>query len=267
MARINNPAINKSTSAVNKQAQKVKTSPISEIYSNLSPMNICRITPCDKDGNLLQKETVQGLFVDGNETIESQWQTPFENSNPEHKLPTLMATLQSGQLLDTMGSVLGTPVDGSIHGEIVGKMEQLVGKTSLTKVNTQQIFLSTQSVRMSLTLFFIALRDAEREVERQIAQLKKWSLPLYLYDGSIVQNMAENGVTVANAFPSDIPEFVAITIHGKTYKPFIIENVSNPLKAPIDSKGNRLSVSVELSVMSRQAWDSRDVDKLYGFSL
>lgn len=237
---------------------------VNEAYANTSPHLLVTVTPCDKDGNILGLGKVTGFFIDGSETIESQWQTPFENSNPEHKLPTFMAMLQSGQLVESMASIFGTPSDGSMSGELAQKAEELIGKTSLTKVNTQQIFLSTQSVRMSLSVFFIAINNAYSEVESQIARLKMWALPQHLSDKSIIQNVAENGMSIANLFPSDIPSFVAISVHGKTYAPFIIENLSNPIKAPIDKDGNRLSVTLEMSVMSRSAWDSRDVAKLYG---
>ena len=54
---------------------------------------------CDKFGELMG-EPIYFLFVDGDMSIESQWQTPFESSNPENKLPSLMAGLQSGTLAD-----------------------------------------------------------------------------------------------------------------------------------------------------------------------
>ncbi|MFV5183806.1 hypothetical protein ACNKG3_20095, partial [Acinetobacter baumannii] len=60
------------------------------------------------------------------------------------------------------------------------------------------------------------------------------------------------------------PPFVSLTTHGKTYKPFIIESVSAPIVAPIDEKGNRLSLAVNISLLSRTAWDSKDIYSLYG---
>ncbi|MDR9548371.1 hypothetical protein RJC95_16715, partial [Acinetobacter baumannii] len=53
-------------------------------------------------------------------------------------------------------------------------------------------------------------------------------------------------------------------VRFKTYKPFIIESVSAPIVAPIDEKGNRLSLAVNISLMSRTAWDSKDIYSLYG---
>lgn len=265
MAKVINSIVN---AVVPNNEPKMEIAPqhINEIYQNVSPLLVCSITPCDKDGNLLGLDTVKGLFVDGSKSFESQWQTPFESYNPEHKLPTLMATLQSGGLVDSVSRIMGTPEDGSVRGELTQQMEQLIGKTSLTKVNTQQIFLSTQSVRANLTLFFIAMHNALTEVEHQIGLLEQWTLPQHLYDRSVVESFLTEP-SLASIFPSDIPSFVAITIHGKTYKPFIIDNVSEPIKAPIDKNGNRLSLTVELSIMSRMAWDSRDVANFYGMTM
>ncbi|ENU27956.1 hypothetical protein F992_00788 [Acinetobacter modestus] len=45
--------------------------------------------------------------------------------------------------------------------------------------------------------------------------------------------------------------------------PFILESVSAPIVAPIDSEGNRLSLTVNLSLISRTAWDAQDIFDLY----
>lgn len=224
---------------------------------------------------------IKVLLVDGDKSIESQWQTPFENSNPEHKLPTLMAAIQSGQLLQAMTSdvaknfvsegmakQVGEAVTGMSDmldldtGAMKRNLEGLKGRTNLTKVNTQQVFLSTSSVRLNLTLSVIAVMDAVKEVERKIMQLEAWALPRKLSTEGILTNKADN--LAEKLFPSEIPPFIGVTLQGKTYSPFIIETVSSPIVAPIDSDGNRLNITFSITLLSRTAWDANDVKTLYG---
>jgi hypothetical protein len=56
---------------------------------------------------------------------------------------------------------------------------------------------------------------------------------------------------------------LSLTTHGKTFLPFILQSVSAPIVAPIDEDGNRLSLTVNLSLISRTAWDAQDVRNLY----
>jgi hypothetical protein len=60
-----------------------------------------------------------------------------------------------------------------------------------------------------------------------------------------------------------VPPFVNLVYSGKSYKPFLIESVSVPITGPIDKHGNRLSATVTLSLISRQAWDKNSVAALY----
>lgn len=39
---------------------------------------------------------VTGIAIDADMAVESQYNSPFENSNPESRLPTLMGMLQGG---------------------------------------------------------------------------------------------------------------------------------------------------------------------------
>ena len=257
------------------------------VLANLSPHLVVEIKPCDKDGNALDGGgVVHAMLLDGDSSFESQWQTPFENSNPENKLPTLLAGLQSGQTVNTLGLlVLGksdegkkllteanslieqisNPIQAGIK-KMVGGLESMIGRSSFTKVNSEQIFLASHSVRLSLSVGFLAYKNAKTEVENQVMLLAQWALPKSLADESIVQGLLDS--KAGNAlFPSEIPPFVSVKIHGKTYKPFIIENVGVPIKAPINENGDRLNLTVSLSLMSRRAWDANDINTLYGVAL
>lgn len=235
--------------------------------------NICTVSRDENNNEVItvdsNQPTVRAFLVDGDKTMESQWQTPFENSNPELKMPMLMAGLQTGQTMISMGAaapaILGDTalaVTKSAMQPIADFVKSVQGHTNLNKVNTTQVFLSTASVRLNLSLFFIALRDAKIEVEEKIMRLESWAVPAKLSQGTVLTDVIEQGV--AGLFSGIIPPYISLTTHGKTYWPFILESVSAPIVTPIDEHGNRLNLAVNLSLMSRTAWDAEDVRKLYG---
>ncbi|MFX6850065.1 hypothetical protein ABTH27_19845, partial [Acinetobacter baumannii] len=128
---------------------------------------------------------IRALLTDGDKSIESQWQTPFENSNPELKMPMLMAGLQSGQLSQVAEQMQSNPIAQVLSKlGVQDAMQSVEGRTNLTKVNTTQVFLSTSSVRLNLSIFFLAFSDAKTEVEDRIMQLEAWSLPVSLSSDS-----------------------------------------------------------------------------------
>lgn len=235
--------------------------------------NICTVSRDENNNEVItvdsNKPTVRALLVDGDKTMESQWQTPFENSNPELKMPMLIAGLQTGQTVISMGAaapaILGDTalaVTKSAMQPIADFVKSVQGHTNLNKVNTTQVFLSTASVRLNLSIFFIALRDAKIEVEEKIMRLESWAVPAKLSQGTVLTDVIDQGV--AGLFSGVIPPYISLTTHGKTYWPFILESVSAPIVTPIDEHGNRLNLAVNLSLMSRTAWDAEDVRKLYG---
>ncbi|MEY2864642.1 MAG: hypothetical protein RLY58_2349 [Pseudomonadota bacterium] len=250
-------------------------------WGNLSRLKIAHISLCNKDGTpFTDSPVVEALLTEGEFSVESDYQSPFESSNPEQRLPTLLGMLQSGEIASTLAqskkgdgwlgqglaiaddiikaveSTVGLP--GTL-GEVIKSVE---GKSSLTKINSTQIFVSTHSIRMQLTLFLQAIYDAKTEVEDQVQLLEKWCVPKKLAD-SLLESAAEKGL-FEGLFPSEAPPFIRIEYGGRVYAPFLITSVNSPLVAPTDSKGNRLSLSVSMSIVSRQAWDATDIDTLYG---
>ena len=234
-----------------KDAEQATVYP-SEYMQSLSKHKLIMIQECDKSGNA-SGTIIYGLLTDGDMSVESQWQTPFENSNPESKMPSLAAGLQTGTLVETISlladKALGAGDKVKDAANSLG-MDGLEGKSNFTKTNSVQVFLSTSSLRLSLSLAFLAYKDAKLEVENQIEQLQKWALPKKL-GNSIFQEMS--------LFPTEIPPFVSVTYAGKTYKPFVIESVSAPIVAATDKDGNRLNATVSISLVSRSAIDSNDV--------
>ncbi|MGY6581693.1 hypothetical protein [Klebsiella pneumoniae] len=103
-------------------------------------------------------------------------------------MPMLMANLQTGQMLQA-AATLGenSPFISELRDMASGQLataenalKSVEVRTNLTKVNTTQVFLSTSSVRLNLSIFFLAFSDARTEVEDKIMQLEAWSVPVSL---------------------------------------------------------------------------------------
>lgn len=267
----------------NAPAAKLPAQAVSR-WGKLSKHKIAYISLCTSKGvPVAGSPLIEAIMTDGDLSVESQYQSPFENSNPENRLPTLLGAAQSGEaaaalgriassqagaapeLLQKIGSAVASATGlDAVPRAIGAAIESLEGKTNLTKVNSTQVFVSTAPVRMSVTLFFMALADAKKEVEDQISLLQKWALPIELSGTGLAESFIGDGI--AGLFPSKAPPFVSLIYSGKTYVPFLIESVGAPIVGPTDINGNRLSLSVTLSLLSRQAWDAQNIKTLYGGS-
>ena len=227
--------------------------------------------------------SVESIFEDADFAIESQYSTPFESSNPEGRLPNLMGMIQSGQASaafygffaaasDPKGFA-GAVSDGvsfaadvtgvaDVLADTLGKaqdaLQGLAGRSNFTKLNSRQIFTSTNSVRITGTLIFQAWSDAKTEVEDAIEQLQQWALPVELSSKSLLAAGFSDGFT-ESMFPSVIPRFVQLQYGGKTYSPMIIENVSAPITAPMNKNGSRIAVKVAITFLSLTAWDAQNI--------
>lgn len=253
---------------------------------------LAQIYTVDKRGFKTGHVIVEAAITEGNFDLVNQYSNPFSGANLDQKFPTLMGAIQSGVGVATLGSLaqlttdvtnaaikkvagsdnkllanLGQSItslenqinkafEGSLIDTIITKtgqkIESLEGKSNLTKVNTTMIYVSTEPIRLQLTLFFRAWENAKMEVEDPIKQLQQWASPSELGESLLV-----NGL-----FPSKAPPFIAITHAGNTYLPLLIESISTPLVTERDSNMNRLAASVTLSLVSRTAWDASDIRNL-----
>jgi hypothetical protein len=222
---------------------------------------------------------VESIFDDAEFTIESQYSTPFESSNPEGRLPNLMGMIQSGQInaanasffamaADPIGAASAVAEVGATIADKIGvteklkdaesKLQGLAGRSNFTKLNSRQIFTSSNSVRISGSLVFQAWADAKAEVEDALDQLQIWASPAELSAQSLLVGGVENGFSEA-MFPSIIPPLVQLQYGGKTYKPMIIESVSAPITAPMNKDGSRIAVRVQVTLLSLTAWDKQNI--------
>ncbi len=96
--------------AINTAKTKLPETEADPLYRSISKHKYAEFSLCDKEGNsIASSPVIRALLTDGDKSIESQWQTPFENSNPELKMPMLMAGLQSGQLSQTAEQMKSNP--------------------------------------------------------------------------------------------------------------------------------------------------------------
>lgn len=219
----------------------------------------------ERDG----KASVMALLTEGQIEFSNNYTTPFESSNPESRLPNLMAMIQSGQMLSGLAQALGGGylqkgaeafgMSGLLKGA-AELLESLEGRTSLTKINSTEIYVSSSPLKIPLTLVLRAWADAKTEVEDPIALLESWTLPEYLHDQSLLVGLANSGgdreVILKSIWPSKVPPFVGMTYAGRTYKPLLIESCSSPLVVERDQDLNRLFAQVTINVTSRHALDA-----------
>lgn len=224
------------------------------------------------------------LLEDAEFALENQYSTPFENSNPEGRMPNLMGMLQNGMIGVGMADILtAQPAADSAAAQATSAiartadaifeysglkngtlefLEGVKGKTTFTKWNSQQVYTSSNGVKISGTLVLSAWQNAHLEVERALQKLQEWATPKFLYDGTLIANVIEKGAI--GLFASEIPPTVSLVYGGKTYEPLVIESLSAPITAPMTADGSRIAVKCQVTFVSQKAWDKSDVIKLYG---
>lgn len=234
--------------------QKSNNTPSQQMPSaymlKLNKHKIVTIQACNDEG-VADGKLLHFLFVDGDISIENQWQSPFESINVDNKMPSLMAGLQTGTLIDTAVNLAEPLGAGDTVKKLtfVSGLTGLKGKSNFTKVNSTQVFLSAAPIRLNLTLSLLAYKDALKEVEEPLLELQKMAM---------MKKLAESLTSAGELFPSEIPNFVTVTYSGKTYKPMVIENVSTPINGATDANGNRLSASITLSLISYTSIDEAE---------
>lgn len=251
------PLVAENATGANKYKNSSAWGEISDVYK-------VRLRLCDKTGAPLDGESDQviAIALDGNISIDNQYSTPFENSNPEQRLPTLMGMLQSGDWVNTLDIGLSNVFGIELGEDKKNSLNSLEGRTNLTKVNSTQIFVSTQPITIPMTLYLSAWRDANIEVEQQVSLLKQWALPQELSDGSILASALEDQ-NFMSLFPSTVPPYVSMYYGGKCFTPMLIQSVSEPLVVPMDSSGNRVALQVQIQLVSRTSWDKNNIKAIY----
>lgn len=233
--------------------------------SNFPAMGLCQIKSEHADDNIV----VNAILEFADFSVDNQFSSPFENSNVDNRFPNIMGMLQSGSLSNMIASVTGQEQDSNDKSGLIGQLDSLKGRSNFTKVNSEQIYVSSSPVKINGTLILFSENDA-KEVENQIKALKTLVAPIFLSNESLLASTAsgvrENGVidgALSGLFPSIIPATVSFTYAKKTYRNLVLENFSVPLVTPLNPHGHRIMVKTQFNLLSRQAWDRSDIAALY----
>lgn len=246
--------------------------------AGINPKLLAMITANSRehlDGGKDDRQVI-GIFENAEFSLENQYSTPFENSNPEGRMPNLMGMIQSGQIVMQAGEFLNvsspevenpneakTPqAKEGLLDNLVGQLSELQGRSSFTKLNSEQIYTSSNSVRINATLILSAWRNAKVEVENALQALQEWTAPVTLSENGLLVNIAGEK-SLKGLFPSVIPVSVNLDYGGKSYLDLVIESLSAPITAPMNANGDRITVKVQINFLSRRAWDRKDVQDLY----
>lgn len=248
-------------------------------WGHLSPHLFARIFPCDSKGkeSMDSKGGSSAILAPATDVqFEStlNWQSPFENTGPESKAPTLMALLQTGQIAtvaNAIQAVLPSGKVGDFAKDLAGNTERwaksLEGRTGITKLNSRQVFSGMPPVRVTLQLHLRAVNDTQAEVMAPYEQLLRWAWPQELAENGIISEVLTNGDDIIRAmFPSLAPQMVGFHYGNNRFMPMVIESVANPLDGPMDRDGRPLYRSVALTLATLTALDTNDVPKLFSRS-
>lgn len=245
---------------------------LSSIWTGLSPHLIASFFPVQRfnsdDGKssvyrrAANSPEVQAPITEGSIENVMNWHSPFENTGVDAKFSAISALLQSGALAPLMASFNRFLEEkGAGNGLTSGAeamLKSLEGKTSVTKLNSTQVFAGMPPTKITVTAHFRALFDAKAEVRDPINQLIAWALP---------QKLAQNGPVLsgtADLYPSDVPQILGMKYADMLILPVVIESIPYPLTAPRDSGGTLLSAQMTISLATLQGIDKNDWKGYFG---
>lgn len=239
---------------------------LSSKWSGLNPSLLASIFPVDEKGQQEDGPTVVAPPTESTLELTANWQSAFEQSGLDARLPLLTQTLQSGigaALFDSMGKSFGNSTDIAKLSEMAAQVvREGAGRSSMTKLNSAQIFCGAAPVKLPITLRFRAFSEAASEVQEPVDQLARWTLARQLArDGTIVsavKNLSGGQGFIKSLMPSMAPQMVGLRFGGYLFSPLVIESMTYKLTEPRDSGGNLLQATVQLMLASLTALDAED---------
>lgn len=195
--------------------------------------------------------------------LSMNWQSPFENAGVDGKFSDIAQMAQAGMFSGLLKAIGDRAPDAKpTTDELKGIAEQLVGRSGVTKINSTQVFSGMPPVKLQVTAFFRAFYDPKKEVEDPIRRLQQWSLPQQLAKDGVAAELIKTG-EILSLMPSLVPLCIGFTYKGRTFKPMVIESISDPLDAPIDKDGRRISATVQMTLCTLTALDKADWQGTY----
>lgn len=235
-------------------------------WGGLSKSLLATIFPVDSMGAMAPGAQVFAPPTEGNVELSANWQSPFENSGAESKIPAIAGMLQTGTLQSYAETLLGKGANDGyaarLSQEITEFSRDAQGRSGMTKLNSTQVFTGAAPIKIPLTLHFRAFDDPRAEVQAPLDQLARWTLANQLAaNGSLVS--AVQAFTAGQGFlkallPSRAPQLVGLQFGGYTFSPMVIESMSHPITVPRNSAGDMLHVVVQITLASLTALDQED---------
>jgi hypothetical protein len=205
---------------------------------------------------------VQAPITDGQIEQTQNWTSPFENQTADAKLSTLSSMFQVGgfgAILNALGQKFEKDsVGANLIGQLSGEAAKLAGLTSVTKLNSTQVFTGSPPLKLSFAAHFRALFDPTAEVQAPINMLTAWALPKKLAPDGVVSNVLMDGAGIRTVYASEAPQIIGMVYANQLFKPMVIESVSRPLTAPLDRDGRYISASLQMTIASLTALDRDD---------
>lgn len=232
---------------------------LSSIWGNLSEHLIASFWEVKRDGSRVDEDvTVFAPLTEASLDMTQNWQSPWENL-AQSNLPTLQAMLQSGALQPLSKIIDGAAKKMGIDSGISAAASMVDGRSSVTKLNSFQIWSGSPPLKLQITALFRAYKDSAREVENPVNQLISWSLPVHLEgDASVLTNALQNGVDPSTVFPSAVPVLIAMKFKGRIFSPLVIESIGVPLGSPIDKDSRFTELSIPMTLCSITSIDRDD---------
>jgi S-layer homology domain len=248
------------------QATKV----LSSEWGGLNPLLIARFYPVERvvapDGKSERWQRVPGSpevhapMQDMSMEHTANWNSPFENTGVDQKFSSVSALLQAGALMPLWNQLKQALDEKGVGTGSLPEVGNLEGRTSVTKLNSRQIYNGTPPFRITGTAHFRAFQDAAAEVEEPVNQLVSWQLPQKLAQEGIVTG-GLNGTFNPNdpaLYPSKVPQIIGLRFSDMEFMPVVIESCTYPIGGPRTPQGHLIEAPVQLTIASLTAIDKDD---------
>ena len=248
--------------------------PYSSLWDGLSEHLIACFYQVEKGENGVwarnpNSPDVYAPLTEASMSMHLNWQSQFEQAGHESKYPGMTAMMQSGMIQPVIDSV-GGAAEG-IFGSAANQAQSMAsrffrdfeGRTSITKLNSTQVFSGMAPVKIQATALFRAWRDPVSEVEDPFDKLMEWALPVYLDKDSTVLSRAADTVRGTRGYvdalmPSVAPVVIGMTYKQRSYLPLVIESIDMPMGSPVSSEGRYVELAVPMTLCSLTAIDRKD---------
>ncbi|MEC7118340.1 MAG: hypothetical protein VXW65_00345 [Pseudomonadota bacterium] len=231
----------------------------------MSALQTVRIYPVERqeDGSWarsLEGDTTVVMAIPVGDAVLSQsinWNSPFENAGLESVAGNTTSLLQTGEL-GQIAKQLG------LDNQFIRNAEN---RSSMTLLNSTQIFSGQPPADLPLTLRFRAIKDPFQEVETPIHLLASWAVSQEIKDGGLVQGAIEDAqasnLGLDTILPTRVPLVVCVEYGRRVFSPMVIESFSESINTKVNSKGHRTECEFSLKLQSLFAWDRARYNQTY----